>query len=209
MVKLPPKHLSVRVPWHDSGWNGTVCKNPRDNGSCLVLKSIQPKKDVDAEEAIAGTKFIELDGSRLPPCARERGMFMCPDKLVLQAQHPYAGTNEHYSHYRRTPIDIPAFSAAVVPFRWAMKSAETHRSEVADELSLTYEPEKEPDLGFRTIWIQNHENQREMFDTFISAVQPGKSLIFFYAKDIPSADFTHMIASGSRILIGVGIVKRY
>jgi hypothetical protein len=215
MVKLPLKHLSVRVPWHDSCWNGTVCKNPRDNGSCLVLKNIQPEKNVDLEEAIAGKPFkelIELDESKLPPCFKERVMFMCPDKLVLRTEHPYSKRNEAYSHYRKTPLEIPAFSAPIVPFRWAMKNAENHRSEKADELGLAYDPDKEPkekDLGFKTIWVQNHENQRELLDTFISAIEPNRSLVFFYAKHIPLVESASPIVSANRILIGVGIVKNF
>lgn len=30
-MNLPIRHLSARIPWHDAGWNGTVCKNPKDN----------------------------------------------------------------------------------------------------------------------------------------------------------------------------------
>jgi len=203
MVRIPIKHLSVRVPWHDNYWNGTVCKNPRDNGSCLVLKNIQPKKNVDFEEAIAGQPFIDLDNTELPPCVKERVMFMCPDKLVILTEHPYSKGNEAYSHYRETPIEIPAFSAPIVPFRWAMKDPENHHSDIADELGLAYNPEREPDLGFKTIWVQNHENQRELLDTFISAIEPNKSLILFYAKHIPLAE------SANRILIGAGIVKHF
>ncbi len=28
------KHISIRVPWHDSNWNGHVCKNPACNTFC-------------------------------------------------------------------------------------------------------------------------------------------------------------------------------
>ena len=29
----PLRHLSIRVPWHDNGWNGTVCRVPKHNGA--------------------------------------------------------------------------------------------------------------------------------------------------------------------------------
>ena len=45
---FPTRHLSVRVPWHDAGWNGTVCQDPTHNVACLKLKSIADKKDDDA-----------------------------------------------------------------------------------------------------------------------------------------------------------------
>ena len=34
------KHISIRVLWHDTGWNVCVCANPRLNGSCLKLNRI-------------------------------------------------------------------------------------------------------------------------------------------------------------------------
>ena len=34
------KHLSVRVPWHDNSWNGSVCNNPKANGACLIKKIV-------------------------------------------------------------------------------------------------------------------------------------------------------------------------
>ena len=34
-IHLPLRHLSIRVPWHDSGWDGRVCQNPTANTSCL------------------------------------------------------------------------------------------------------------------------------------------------------------------------------
>ena len=28
------KHLTVLVAWHDSGWNGRICRNPKENKFC-------------------------------------------------------------------------------------------------------------------------------------------------------------------------------
>ena len=28
-LSYPLRHVSVRVPWHDNGWNGSVCKDPK------------------------------------------------------------------------------------------------------------------------------------------------------------------------------------
>ncbi len=35
--RLPPHYVTIRVPWHDGGWNGTVCALPLDNSSSLIL----------------------------------------------------------------------------------------------------------------------------------------------------------------------------
>ncbi len=31
-------HLSIRVPWHDARWAGTICTTPILNGACAKLK---------------------------------------------------------------------------------------------------------------------------------------------------------------------------
>jgi hypothetical protein len=38
-------HLSVRVPWHDSGWNGSMCSDPASNASCILLKNVAERRD--------------------------------------------------------------------------------------------------------------------------------------------------------------------
>ena len=38
--RLPLHHVTIRVPWHDGGWTGTVCARPLDNSSCLILPRI-------------------------------------------------------------------------------------------------------------------------------------------------------------------------
>lgn len=39
------QHISIRVPWHDHGWNGTICQDPARNNSCLRLKNIYENRD--------------------------------------------------------------------------------------------------------------------------------------------------------------------
>ena len=38
------KHISVRVPWHDNGWNSHVCVNPCCNTFCKQLPNIVNSK---------------------------------------------------------------------------------------------------------------------------------------------------------------------
>ena len=51
--QLPVQHLSVRLPWHDTGWAGTVCQAPSKNTWCMVLKRIREERDDAAENANA------------------------------------------------------------------------------------------------------------------------------------------------------------
>lgn len=58
--RIPLRHLSVRVPWHDAGWDGTVCRSPRQNSSCLALTLVTSSEteDIDSQQ-IARIKIIK------------------------------------------------------------------------------------------------------------------------------------------------------
>lgn len=69
MKKLPFKHLSIRVPWHDLAWNGTICADPKGNHACTMLESIRNDRDDEWEAAriqtqVSGT-FDMLHGTEL------------------------------------------------------------------------------------------------------------------------------------------------
>jgi hypothetical protein len=86
---LPYQHLSIRVPWHDTGWAGTVCEDPINNASCLRLSRIAADRHDAREAANAGRPWAELDLESLPPCHAERGGFMSPvGRRVLKEHHP-------------------------------------------------------------------------------------------------------------------------
>jgi hypothetical protein len=72
----PLRHVSIRVPWHDTGWDGRVCANPRLNGSCMKLKRIRQNR-VDAN-AVAGQSLKNLLPGKCPCCVPERVAFMAP-----------------------------------------------------------------------------------------------------------------------------------
>ena len=49
-------HVSVRLFWHDSGWNGAVCRDPAGNVWCEAHEHVRDHKDVAAETAKAGLR---------------------------------------------------------------------------------------------------------------------------------------------------------
>lgn len=44
-TNLPLHHLSIRVPWHDSGWTGKICRGSVDNASCLRLANTHERRN--------------------------------------------------------------------------------------------------------------------------------------------------------------------
>lgn len=120
--RLPWQHITIRVPWHDGGWNGRACIAPSANTSCLVLRRIASAKR-DEQDGVAGKLFDELAPSELPPCIDERVGFMCDHDLVLTKQHPYKlSSPKTHGHFGETKLRIEAYSAACIPFGWMLKS---------------------------------------------------------------------------------------
>lgn len=199
-MNYPLRHVSIRVPWHDTGWDGRVCAAPRLNGACLKLKRIAEDRDDDAEEAVAGQSIKDLPQAQWPPCVAERVGFMAPFEYTRMANHPYnRGPESSHGHFKPTALRHPPFSAPVVPFAWMLREAMEAK---AEEHALDVRAEREPDLGFKTQWIQEHLNQTALLDGFAGHLEPKRSLSFFYAKQVPFVEDT----AGGRILIGVGRV---
>lgn len=67
-------HLSARIAWHDSAWNGTVCRQPSCNTSCIVHDYIRDVRNDARENDDAGQPLPELDGY-LPPCSYEASTY--------------------------------------------------------------------------------------------------------------------------------------
>lgn len=194
------KHISIRVPWHDTGWDGRVCTQPHLNGSCLKLKLIGQKRDDAAEEAVAGQSLADLPQEKWPCCVTERMAFMAPFDYTRMANHPYQQTSPGtHGHFAMTPLHHPVYSASAMPFAWMLQES---MAELGEEFGLDVRVEREPHLGFTTSWIQARENQQALLDCFSAHLKPKNSLCFFYAKKVPFVDD----AGGNRILIGVGRV---
>jgi ATP-dependent exoDNAse (exonuclease V) alpha subunit len=59
-------HVSVRLFWHDAGWNGAVCRDPAANVWCEAHEHVRGNKDVEAEVAASGQR-VDPAGVR-PGC---------------------------------------------------------------------------------------------------------------------------------------------
>lgn len=200
-MSYPLKHISIRVPWHDTGWDGRVCAAPRLNGACLKLKRIAEDRDDAAEESVAGKSIKDLPQAKWPSCIAERVGFMAPFEYAREANHPYnRGPETSHGHFKPTALRHPPYSAPAVPFAWMLREA---MEAMGEEHALDVRAEREPDLGFKTQWIQEHLNQTALLDCFAGHLKPEHSLCFFYAKQVPFVEDT----AGGRILIGVGRVQ--
>lgn len=203
VTKYPIRHISIRVPWHDTGWHGIVCNAPRLNGACLKLPRIAESRVDAKEEAVAGQSLETLSEAQWPCCVGERTMFMAPFELLSTKHHPYARSSvETHGHFAPTTLRQPSYAAPVVPFRWMNKGKKNDSFDFfAREYDLRLDIDREPELSFETSWVQDIENQTMLLDTFAAHLRETETLCFFYAKQVPFVD------DPRRVLIGVGRVK--
>lgn len=198
-MKFPRRHISIRVPWHDSGWDGTVCKTPHLNGACVKLTRIAAHKDEEQEKLVAGQSLDNLTCEQWPCCVEERGTFMAPFEMEQVKKHALADKNpKHYGHFLPTLQRYPAYGAGIVPFSWMMRDNMDYYRDLYD---LDIDIEREPDLGYESDWIHEVQNQKSLLEGFAAHLHTVESLCFFYAKHVPFVEGT------GRILVGVGRVK--
>lgn len=190
-------HLTIRVPWHDYRWNGTVCASPSGNPYCLVLNRIREERDDTREDTLRGKHWSELGPGELPPCKGESAAFMTAREWRRTFEHIYQRNKNAaatHGHLKPTTLKVPAFTTFAVPFAW-MLSAEQPK---IDE-SLP-EPLVPDDLApFPSPWVFGRSRQEAISNLFFGRLVPKRSLVFFYTKE------GHPLGDGiSRLIVGVG-----
>ena len=168
----------------------------------LGAEEIRESRNDDLETELAGRSIAPLDqATQWPACIGERATFMAPFEFTRMVKHPYAGFSDEHAHITPVPFRHPAYSAATIPFRWMSRK---EAWELGEEHDLDVDPGREPTEGWleHNNWVQDHHNQRALLDAFFSAIEPERSLCFFYAKQTP------MVDDADRVLVGAGRVLR-
>ena len=191
------QHLSIRVPWHDRGWDGTVCQDPCGNTACLKLNGILEGKKEDIEVGICGKCLSGHEDD--VPCLSEGAAFMSPTQFVSVVKHPYVDYGyEEYQHFLPTENVYLPFSLCARPFGWLLKSS-MHDLNVKYNLEIDEDAEREWPRGKN--WLQFGESQEAVFNYFYKDVVVDKSLCLVYAKQVP------FVEDAGRVIIGIGHVK--
>lgn len=162
------KHLSIRLPWHDRGWDGHVCDRPRANVYCageygLKAHNIKENKNDVEEEGIAGRACHTLKKQRyLPPCLRTIQTFGGREKL------PFVHAAKEFLHSPGFPIqpvceDIPPFTTGTWPYDRVFRRT-TAAEDVPEEFQDRYSPEE----------------ARRNIDALFEGIRIGRSLAFYY-----------------------------
>ncbi|MCJ0868958.1 AAA family ATPase [Streptomyces sp. AP-93] len=203
------QHLSVRVPWHDSGWDGSICRDPLGNSSCVLLDKVGKERDDAVEVRFAGRPFADLPLA-LPACAAERGSFLSGTDHELVTKHPYR-SSQALRAVEDTVVDLPAWSVHGIPFFWLNRD---NLDQVRAERPVPgYDPNAEETalkaLGWASPWVLHGDNQQAVIETFFQDVTDGQSLIFFYLKHAPFEGHPRRMLAGAALVDSVTLPARW
>jgi hypothetical protein len=80
---------------------------------------------------------------------------------------------------------------------------------LASQLMIPFDARHEPELPFKTAWVQSIENQSALLEAFFGALEPQTSLCFFYAKRTPLSEDHRRVIIGVGRVVGVGEPVEY
>ena len=163
------KHLSVRLPWHDRGWDGHVCDRPMANVFCTGQYGLQ------AHGIREGKKDIEEEKRRSRPCAAlARDDYLPPCLQTIQtfggtAALPYVNRPKSFLSTPANPIqsipeDVSPFTVGTWAYDRVFRQDEAEEEEVPEGFEDRYSPE---------------EAQNNITDFFGDLAAPS-SIVFFY-----------------------------
>lgn len=171
-------HLTVRMAWHDSNWNGHICRNPDTNTYCIGAHSllsgrIEKNKNLDFEKSRKGAPLSRLRPVQIPPCHWSINAFGS-QTFKIEQKHAFKEIKD------KVPETVGPNSF----YTWPFKLSFNHAKEKIEKYG-NYPPDLEDRiLGFANKFI------------------PKESLVFFYANyDNPaSADEMKYLLIGCSVL---------
>jgi exodeoxyribonuclease V alpha subunit len=180
-------HLSVRLAWHDRGWDGHVCDHPMANFGCIAHQHIRSSRQDELERTHAGQRLESLHGW-LPPCCRDPGAY---SKIGYRISHEDPLEREFLLAIDE---EVPPYSCCPSPYRWMREESFMHVCE-SENLDLRGPNNSEKELG----WVSEPDRQEKLLGSFWDKVEKGASLIFYYCKPGTPVD-----EDSPRILAGIG-----
>lgn len=175
-------HMSLRLAWHNDGWNGCICKKPCENVYCVGQYSypgnlIQEQRNIEAETTHAGESCANLPC--LAACSLSVNAF---GKETIKAR-----------------IDPPA---------WWKDEAESIELTLPPSTACTWSYEAmymDNVLKRQSKQTYDYEQRSRNVEKYFSQFQEGKSLIFYYAG------YSNPFSEGENnnyVLVGVSRLKK-
>ena len=192
------QHFSTRIPWKDNDYTGRVDDNPRFNMAAQIIPNIATARDFDFEEENKGRYYKDLEPYCMQHWITENAAFMSEETIDLFLVHIYSKDDKNikFQHLKDTIFQLEPYSFLMRPFSWLLKDNAKERS---NYYNFYFDYEKnERMLDFSANWVSHGKSQKGIFDYFYSGIEPQKSLIFPYYKQVP------FIEDSKRVIAGIG-----
>lgn len=185
-------HLSARLTWHDSGWNGRVCRAPGLNSACMEHEHVREGRDLSVETPHADCPLSRLKETTgyLPPCSRDTNAFG-GETYVIRHDDPLPGRS-----LPSVDEELPPYSLCPTPYRWML---EDNFRDICEDESLLV---RGPSSSSPGTWVQEDDRQRAMLERFWGKLKGVGSLVFFYCNRGNAVD-----DEASRLIVGVSRIS--
>ena len=152
-------NITVRLPWHMNGWNGTVCKDPKGNTYCSGRFSypgdvIAKAKDEDYEVQHAGKHCGKLDTP--PPCALSCNAF---GNEMIRCRHE---PPTWFDGAKGIWDDVPPYTVNIWPYEQMY----------TEEVTATAAPGSS----------YNNDTRHKLAKEFFDQLTPNESLLVYYSN---------------------------
>lgn len=152
-------NVTVRLPWHMNGWNGTICKDPKGNTYCSGRFSypgdaIAKAKNENYEISCAGKHCADLEIP--PPCALSCNAFGSePIRCRHEPPAWFNGANGIWA-------DVPPFTVNI----WPYEQMYTEEVTATAAAGRSY----------------NNDTRRKLAKGYFDQLVPDESLLVYYAN---------------------------
>jgi len=148
------------MAWHDSGWNGKICRHPKDNTYCVGNDSyprgmISEERNIEWEEENAGKNCELLN--KIPPCIYSCNAFGHNSLKAYSDPPVWFGDGS-----KRKEWNLPPATTCVWPYE-GMYSDDVNRPKGSQQR-------------------YNYDKRLENAKSFFRQLTPDKSLIIYYAN---------------------------
>ena len=154
------KHMSIRLAWHNEGWNGHICQKPCENTYCIGQHSYPG-------DLIAGTRDVEYETAHAgEPCSDNPCAVACGLSVNAFGKDPIKVRVDTPDFWKKTDadpikIDLPPYTVCT----WCYEQMYNEDVEIHGNSKQKYD----------------YAKRKEGSEKYFAQFEPGKSLIFYYA----------------------------
>ena len=161
------KHLSLRLAWHNEGWNGEACKEPQKNTYCVGRYSY-PGEKIKENRVISETI---LDSTKCFTCEKKNGALPCAYSINAFGKNTISAHESPPSFFNGAADSMDIEVKPNTAFIWPYE--QMYRSEVKADKNSGRQYDYDERLAYA----------EEFFDKLTpNSIHKKGSLIFYYAN---------------------------